>query len=137
YLFSEFLRLNPDLLAVALEAPSGEPRTAGELLAAARNRVVERKRAEAERAAAARRRRLTALAKRQGAEWSEIDQLLDAPKVLPAVYRDVVQRLTELRELADDRGEEAAFQKRLGALLERRKGKPTLLRYVREAQLMG
>lgn len=37
---------------------------------------------------------------------------------------------------AIDRGEEAAFQERLRALLERRGRKPTLLRHVREARLM-
>lgn len=136
YLFAEFLCLNADLVAVALEAPEGEPRTAGELLAAARAREVERHRAEAERAAAERRKRLDALAKRQAAEWSEIDELLDAPKVIATVYRDVIKRLTELRELADDRGEEAVFQERLRALLEHRGKKPTLLRHVREARLM-
>lgn len=137
YLFAEFLHLNADLVAVALEAQEGEPRTAEELLAAARAREVARERAEAERVATERRERLAALAMRQEAEWSEIDELLDAPKVLASVYRDVIHRLTELRELADDRGEEAAFQKRLGALLERRSSKPTLLRHVREARLMG
>lgn len=136
YLFAEFLRLNADLVAVALEAPGDEPRTAGELLAAARSREVERHRAEVERAAAERRKRLDSLAKRQDAEWSEIDELLGAPKVSAAIYRDVIERLTELRELADDRGEEAAFQERLRALLEHRGRKPTLLRHVREARLM-
>jgi hypothetical protein len=137
YLFAEFLRLNADLVSVALEAPEGEPRTAEALLAAARAREAARERAEMERAAAERRKRLDSLAKRQEAEWSEIDEFLGAPKVSAAVYGDVIHRLTELRELADDRGEEAAFQERLRALLEHRGRKPTLLRHVREARLMG
>jgi hypothetical protein len=136
YLFAELLRLNADLVAVALEAPEGEQRTAGDLLAAARAHEVARTRAEAERVAAERRERLDALAERQEVEWSEIDDLLDSPKVSASTYRDVIDRLTALRELADDRGEEAAFQKRLGALLEHRGRKPTLLRHVREARLM-
>jgi hypothetical protein len=86
--------------------------------------------------AAERRKRLDSLAKRQDAEWSEIDELLDSPKVSASTYRDVIGRLTALRELADDRGEKAAFQRRLGALLEHRGRKPTLLRHVREARLM-
>lgn len=136
YLFAEFLQLNPDLLAVALDARAAEPRTAAQLLTAARDRRAEREREEAERAAAARRKRLAALEKRQEAEWAEIDQLLDAPKVLATTYRDVIDRLTQLRELADDRGEEASFQERLSALLERFGRKPTLRRHVREARLL-
>jgi hypothetical protein len=93
-------------------------------------------RAAAERAAAERRERLDALDARQEAEWSEIDEALDAPKVQATVYRDVIERLTELRELAEDRGGMAAYQERLRALLERHKRKPTLLRHVREARLI-
>jgi hypothetical protein len=74
---------------------------------------------------------------RQEVEWSEIDELLGAPKVLATVYRDAIERLTELRELAKDRGEVAPYQKRLRALLERHKRKPALLRHVREARLIG
>lgn len=137
YLFSEFLRLNPDLLAAALDAPPAEPRTAGQLLEAARAHEAERERAEVARAAAERSKRLASLARRQEAEWSEIDELLGAPKVLPSVYSDVIKRLTDLRELGVDRGEEAVFQERLRALLERRGSKATLLRHVREAHLTG
>jgi hypothetical protein len=136
YLFAEFLQLNPDLLSVALDARAAEPRTAGQLLTAARDRRAEREREEAERAATARRKRLATLEKRQEAVWAEIDQLLDAPKVLATTYRDVIDRLTQLRELADDRGEEASFQERLGALLDRFGRKPTLRRHVREARLL-
>lgn len=131
--FAEFLRLDPDLMSVALDASRGMTRTAGQLLDAARARVAAQRRRRAELAMAARTKRLATLEKRQEAEWSEIDRLLGAPKVTPTNYDEVILRLTALRELGIDRGTEAAFQARLQALLDRHGSKTALHRRVREA----
>lgn len=136
WMFAEFLRLNADLLTVAVEAPSGVPsRTAGQMLDVARTVADERQRVAAKQAAVARAQRLAALAKRQEAEWSEIDRVLDATKVKPSVYDDVVRRLMALRELGADRGEERVFRARLRALLDRHGSKTALRRRVQEADL--
>jgi hypothetical protein len=137
YLFAEFLRLNPDLLAVALEAPASERRTAQQLLEAARARAAARRQAALARAAGARRKRLTALEKRQASAWSGIDRLLGAPKVKPSIYEEAVRRLTELQELAIDRGAEPAFRERLNGLLARHGRKAAFRRRVSEAGLTG
>lgn len=136
WMFAEFLRLNTDLVAVALEAPGSAMRTAGQLLDAAKALADERRRAAAARAAALRAARLASLAKRQKAEWSEIDQLLDAPKVRPSVYDDVVRRLTALQELAVDRGGQATFQAHLRVLLDRYGSKTAFQRRARDAGLI-
>lgn len=135
--FAEFLRLNVDLMTVALKAPAANARTAGQLLDAARARTNERRRAAATRAAVARARRLAALAKRQEAEWSEIDRLLGAPKVKASIYDDVVQRLAALQELAIDRGAEAAFRTQLQGLLACHASKAAFRRRARAAGLTG
>lgn len=135
YGFAEFLRLNPDLLHVALETRQRAARTAGQLLAAAGAWWRAQRRKETERAAAARTRRLATLEKRQDAEWREIERRLDAPKVKPSIYDDVVRRLTALHELAVDRGLEPAFRGRLSALLDRQGKKTALRRRVRGAGL--
>jgi len=137
YVFAEFLRLNSDLMTVAFEAPPAGVRTAGLLLDAARGHATARRRAAVARAAAARARRLATLERRQESEWSEIDRLLDAPKVKPSIYDDVVRRLRALQELGIDRGAEAAFRTQLRALLDRYGSKTAFRRRVREAGLIG
>jgi hypothetical protein len=136
WIFAKFLRLNSDLLTVALETPASATRAAGELLDAALARTDERRREAARRAAAARTKRLATLERRQDSEWTEIDRLLGTPKVTPSIYDDVVRRMTALQELGVDRGEEMAFQARLRALLGRHASKTALHRRVREAGLL-
>lgn len=138
WMFAEFLGLNADLLTVAVEAASGTaPRTAGQMLDAARAVANARQRAAAKRAAVARTKRLTTLAKRQASEWSELDHLLGASKVEPSIYDDVMRRLSALQELGVDRGEETMFRARLQTLLGRHGSKTALQRRVREAGLAG
>jgi hypothetical protein len=135
-MFVEFLRLNADLLTVAVEAPTAATRTAGQMLDAARAWTDQRRHAAARRAATARAKRLAVLERRQDSEWTEIDRLLGAPKVKPSIYDDVVRRLTALQELGVDRGEETAFQARLRSLLARHASKTALHRRVRAAGLI-
>jgi len=136
WMFAEFLRLNADLVAVAVEPPDSATRTAGQMLDAARVVVEERQRSIAARAAALRTGRLAALERRQEVEWSELDQLLDAPKVRPSIYDDVVRRLTALRELAVDRGTEVTFRRQLRTLLDRYGSKMAFQRRAWEAGLI-
>jgi len=135
HVFAEFLRLNPDLLTIALETRQSGARTVEELLTAADAWSRTQRRKEAERAAAARSRRLAALEKRQETEWREIERELDAPRVRPSIYDDAMRRLTALHELAVDRRNEAAFRGRLRALLDRQGKKTSLQRRVKEAGL--
>lgn len=135
--FAEFLRLNVDLMTVALEVPAADAPTAGQLLDTAWARRNERPRAAATRAVVARAKRLATLAKRQETEWSEIDRLLGAPKVKPGIYDDVVQRLTALQELAIERGATPAFQTRLRGLLACHVSKAASQRRVQAAGLTG
>ena len=73
--FVEFMRLDEELLAVALEPSRSERRTAGALLEAARSRRTERRPRAAERAAARRARRLSRLEEHQKEEWIEVARL--------------------------------------------------------------
>ena len=138
YTFAEFLRLDPDLLAAAVEdrsaKRSGTPRTVGTLLHAARARIAERRRAAAARAAADRERRLTTLAGRQHEEWSAVERLVEAKQA--RAYDDAVGRLRALRELHADRGTEDAFHARLRTLLDAHRRKAGLLARVRRARLL-
>lgn len=136
YRFAEFLQLNADFLAVGLDADP-EPRTVKELLSAAAARAAQRHGEAVAQAAATRRKRLKALAKRQAGEWSDIDRLLGEPKVKPSIYQDAVRRLTELQELAIDRGAQTDFRKQLHVLLEHHWNKAAFRRRVREASLLG
>lgn len=136
YQFAEFLRLNADFLAVALDVSCPEPRTVKELLDAAAARAAERHGEAVAQSAAARHQRLEALAKRQASEWSDIDRLLRARKVKSSIYQDAVRRLTELQELAVDRGAETSFQKQLHLLLEHHWNKAAFRRRVRDAGLV-
>jgi hypothetical protein len=118
---AESMRLDDDLLAVALDPSRSARSTAGALLAAARAKRDERRRRAAERAAAERARRLALLEKRQEQEWTEVARLVGERKA-PA-YEDAVERLRALRELSMERGTEAVFAARLAALLEEHRSK--------------
>jgi hypothetical protein len=118
---AEFVGLDDDLLAVALEPSRSARSTAGALLSAARSRRDERRRRAAERAAAERARRLALLEKRQEQEWTEVARLVGEKKA--RAYDDAVKRLRALRELSMERGSEAVFAARLAALLEEHRSK--------------
>jgi hypothetical protein len=130
---AEFLRLDADLLAAAVEERSAEPRPAGEILRAAGARSAARRRAAAAKAAAAKTRRLRALARRQDEEWLVIDRLVGEGKT--NAYDDAVRRLVALRELSVDRGTDADFRERLVALLGRHRTKRAFGERVRDARL--
>lgn len=129
------MRLDEELLAVALE-PSrrSERRTAGPLLEAARSRRTERRRRAAERAAAERARRLARLEERQEEEWVEVTRLVEEKN--QRAYADAVRRLLALRELSVERGTMEAFAARVAALLEQHRSKHSFRRRVVDAGLV-
>jgi len=119
--FAEFMRLDEDLLAVALGSPQSKGRTAGALLEAARSKRAERRPRVAERTAARRARRLARLEERQDAEWIEVARLVAERNQY--AYDDAVQRLLALRELSVERGTQEAFAARLDALMAQHRRK--------------
>lgn len=117
-------------------ASSNEPRSVGELLAAAERVREARTRREAERAARerarreraeaeARERRLAALAAREAAAWDEVDALAAQKKA--AAYDEAVALLRDLRELAARDGREAEADARVATLRERHRTKRSFL----------
>ena len=130
---AEFMRLDDDLLAVALESSRSARSTTGALLAAARSKRDDRRRRAAERAAAERARRLALLEKRQEQEWTEVARLVGERKA--QAYDDAVNRLRALRELSRERGTGAMFAARLAALLEEHRSKHAFRQRVAEAGL--
>jgi len=115
------MRLDEDLLAVALGSPQSKGRTAGALLEAARSKRAERRPRVAERTAARRARRLARLEERQDAEWIEVARLVAERNQY--AYDDAVQRLLALRELSVERGTQEAFAARLDALMAQHRRK--------------
>jgi hypothetical protein len=127
------MRLDEDLLAVALESPRSEPRTAGALIEASRSHRAARRRRASERAAAQRAGRLARLEQRQDEEWVQVARLI-AEKNQYA-YDGAVQRLLALRELSVERGAQETFAARLAALLEQHRSKHSFRRRVLSAGL--
>ena len=131
---AEFMRLDEDLFAVALESPRPAGRTAGALLEAARLAREARRRRAAKRAAVERARRLARLAEHEDDEWIEVARLIEEKKARG--YDDAVRRLLALRELGVDRGTEKEFAARLDALLARHRSKHAFLSRLQSAGLV-
>ena len=132
--FAEFMRLDEDLLAVALESPRPTGRTAGALVEAARSAREARRRRVAKQAAVERARRLARLEERAEDEWIEVARLVEAKKARD--YDDAVRRLLALQELSVDRGKKNEFAARMDALLAQHRSKHAFLGRVRSAGLV-
>jgi hypothetical protein len=120
----------------AEEAPAGEVRTTGELLAAAENcwavrqqRIREREAAERKRreeaAAAAREQRLDELARNPVRTWNQVDELIATKR--PKDYDTAVTLLLDLQALAVREGEIFKFAEQMTRLRERHARKPSLI----------
>jgi hypothetical protein len=121
---------------VTAEEPSGEGRTAGDLLAATEERwaarqqqirereAAERRRRE-EAAAAAREQRLDKLARNPIRAWNEADELIATKR--PKDYDTAVTLLLDLQALAVREGEIFEFAKQMTRLRERHARKPSLI----------
>ena len=108
-------------------------RTVGQLLAEVeRRRELERKR-RAKEAERKRIRELEALAGREAAVWQEVDALIEQKK--SKSYKEAIQLLLKLRDLAEYKGRAAGFQERLREIREQYGGRSALMRHLDEAGL--
>lgn len=139
-------RIERDCHPLTLEDDSSARRTVGELRASAATISRERRAREAaaqaaEQArkaaevAAARKRYLDALRGREEALWRKIDGLIEYRQA--SAYQEAVERLKDLRDLADADGMRDAFNERIRQLREGHARKQALVRRLDEAGLVG
>jgi hypothetical protein len=144
HLRAEMLRQFRESRPAKPQRDSGSPRTVGELVAAAEQRVKERRRKEAERAAAERARRereaaavreryLVDLGQREAAAWRKVDELIATKQ--PARYDEAVTLLCDLRELALRKGSTDEVEGHLRRLCGEHFRKPTFMERLRKAGL--
>ena len=114
--------------------PVTERRTIDELLAAAEQRKQQRKKREREEARRARLRQLEALAQREPAAWTQVEQLIARKNA--SAYDEAVALLVDLRDLANHRREQARFDERIAALESEYAKRPSLLERFRKAGLI-
>jgi hypothetical protein len=126
------------------ESEESPRRTVGQLISLADELAAERKRREAERKAAEQKRKaeqqakarnsyLDGLAKREGAVWEQIPQLIGLKR--PKEYDVAVSLLVDLRDLADRRGGISEFQKAIADLRRLHASKPSFLHRLDKAKL--
>jgi hypothetical protein len=129
----------------ANHSPGVNPRKPAQLLAAAKQRTVERQRREAERAAAerlrkeraeaaARERYLVRLAKREAQTWRQVETLVATRK--QSDYDEAVRLLKDLKELAARKGRAAEARRRIHCLRDEHGGKVTFVERLRKAGLL-
>jgi uncharacterized Zn finger protein len=88
----------------------------GDLLVA-RDRLAKAEQQKQRRAAEARRmEELEALSQREAAVWQEVDRLIQTSQA--KAYSEAVTLLRQLRDLADYKGTQAAFEERLRQLTQ-------------------
>ena len=125
-------------------SPGAAPRTAAQLLAAAKRQTAERQRREAERAAAERVRReraeaaareeyLVRLAKREAQTWRHVETLVATRK--QSDYDQAVRLLKDLKDLAAQKGRAAEARVRIHSLRDEHSGKVTCVERLRKASL--
>lgn len=126
-------------------SPGAAPRTAAQLLAAAKRRAAERQRREAERAAAERVRReraeaaarekyLVRLAKREAQTWRRVEALVATRK--QSDYDEAVRLLKDLKDLGARKGRAAEARLRIHSLRDEHSGKVTFVERLRKAGLL-
>ena len=109
-------------------------RTIGELLAAAEQIQQRRETQQREEAERARLRKLEALAQREPATWTQVEQLIGRKQAQP--YDEAVALLVELRDLAIHRGEPTRFEQQIEAIWAEYSNRPALLERLRKAGLI-
>ncbi len=114
--------------------PVAQPqRRVGDLLAA-RNRLAKAEEQKQRRAAEARRmEELEALSQREAAVWQEVDRLIQTSQA--KAYSEAVTLLQKLRDLADYKGAQAAFEGRLRQLTQQYTRRPSLMAALKAAGL--
>lgn len=144
HLRAELLRGLHESRASAEPVAGTRARTVGELLRSAQRRAEAGRRQEAERAArekagleqaaaAARERHLTALARREGEAWRELDSLVASKQ--PRKYDEAVALLIDLRDVCALAGRQAEAAARTARLREVHAKKPGLIERLRKAGL--
>ena len=142
HLSAELLRRFRDARAPEARVAKTKGRTVGELLEAAEAQAKERARQEAERAARekahrerkeaeARERHLTALAKREGEAWRELDALIATKH--PKKYDEAIMLLRDLRDVCVRAGRQAEAASRIARLREEHAKKPSFIERIRKA----
>jgi len=119
-------------------APLPEPealprRTVGQLVRETEECREREQRRRAEEAEAKRIRDLKALAQRECETWTQVFALFEQMQAKP--YDEAVRLLAKLRDLAEYKGEEAAFLQCLNRIYEQYSRRSALLRRLREAGL--
>jgi hypothetical protein len=117
------------------EGDADERRAVGELLADAEALTRERQAQEAAETAAMRERYLASLRTREAELWQEVEELIDRRQ--PSTYDAAVDRLKDLRDLAEADGTREAFSARLRQLRQTHARKSTLLRRLDLARLVS
>jgi hypothetical protein len=144
---AEFLRIDDHLIAAAVQRSKGrqaKARTAGELLAIAKERredaeqrVAQKAQREREKRAAAeaivRARHLHALAAREADAWKEVEGLVESRK--PAAYDQAVVLLQDLREICHSTGRASLFTGFVDDLRQRHRAKASLLKRLERAMV--
>jgi hypothetical protein len=126
------------------QASQAGRRTVGQLLSAWKQRAQEKHRLAAEKrareearwqaeAAKARQKHLDELARREPQAWQEAEGLIQTRQ--PKKYDEAVQRLRDLRDLAEREGKAAEIVARMAALRRAHGNKPSLLRRLDEEKL--
>jgi hypothetical protein len=112
----------------------GPRRSVGELLAAAVALRERRRREQAARAEARRMAQLQALAQRGDQAWRDVEEWIQEGQAKP--YDRAVRLLVQLKDLAEQQGQEVAYDERLTSIVNRYQSRRALLRRLREAQLV-
>ncbi len=110
-------------------------RTLSDLLAAAERIEQAAQVRQAAEAQAKHLEKMEALAAREAELWQEISDLLEQKTA--SVYQQAVQHLTDLRDLAQHRGEMAAFQARLNKIYRDYHNRPAFIKRLHQAKFYG
>jgi hypothetical protein len=115
-------------------AATADRRTFAEIQAAAEQQEQLRVRREQAAAEHARLAKLEALAQREALAWASVSSLL--AKRTASGYDEGIALLAELRDLAEHRGQRAAFDTRLAEVTAPYAGSPALQRRLKEQRLV-
>jgi len=100
-----------------------------------RDHIEERRRQrEAEEASLARNRRLDEIAARKDQLWRQVETAINLKN--QTGYREAVDKLGDLREVAERDGERAAFDARVQKLREAHRTKTAFLNRLKQAKLV-
>jgi hypothetical protein len=133
-LAATFVRRLRALTAEPKHGQATQPRrTAGELIAEASRRQEQARQRQAEEAERKRIQALEALARREPQAWEEVHALIHESNA--HAYDRAVQILLELRELSSYQGTQREFERRAKEISVEYRGRPALMRRLREAGL--